>query len=316
MIHFIKNSFGKKLALAFVLLLTIKANAQQDPLYTQYMFNTLLVNPAYAGSRDVLSLTALTRWQWTGIEGAPKTQTFSADMPLKQERMGVGIILFNDKTGVIRNTGFSGIYSYRLRVFRGVLCMGLQASLNNLSATFTDVKYRDSYYQKIDPTFNENISRMLPNFGSGLYYSDDKIYAGVSFPKMLNYQINNSIALTKSIQGLKRHAFFMLGGVIKGIPDIKLKPSMLLKIVPRAPIQLDMNLNAWYLDRMALGVSWRIKSAVVLLAEFQVDDQLRVGYAFDMSTTKVARYGFGSHELLLRYEFGMRPKRHMSPRFF
>ena len=306
----------KTVVLIISIIFSMNSYSQQDPLYTQYMFNTLLVNPAYAGSRDVLSLTALTRFQWAGIKGAPKTQTFSADMPIRQEKMGVGVVFFNDRTGVIRNTGFSGIYSYRLRLFRGVLCMGIQASFNNLNADFSSVLYRDSYYQKVDPTFNENISKTLPNFGTGLYYADDNFYAGISIPRLVNYQINNSIKLTNTLQGLKRHNFIMLGGVFKGIPDFKIKPSMLIKIVPGAPIQLDANINAWYLDQISLGVSFRLKSAVVIMSEMQVNDQFRVGYAFDISTTKIAYYGFGSHELLLRYEFGMRPKRHMSPRFF
>jgi type IX secretion system PorP/SprF family membrane protein len=291
--------------------LAIHAYAQQDAMYSQYMFNYLLVNPGYAGSRDVLSVTGMYRTQWAGIEGSPNTTTFSADMPLANERMGLGLTLFKDKIGVEANTGFYGSYAYRVRLTqRGTLSFGANLGLTQYSADLANV----TTGQGNDPSFSSNISEMNPNFGFGMFYSTDKFYASVSLPHILNNKLGDLSGLDQSL--LKRHYFLGAGFVFPVSPNIKLKPSTLVKIVEGAPIQGDFNLNAWYVDKIGLGVSYRTGDAVVVMAEFQATTGLRFGYAYDITTTQLSNYAGGTHEMMVRYEFATLKKKIVTPRYF
>jgi type IX secretion system PorP/SprF family membrane protein len=290
-----------------------KSFAQQDPQYSQYMFNTALINPAYVGSRDVLSLTALGRFQYLGLSEAPKTQTFSADMPILNEKMGVGLALFNDTRGKERTSAINIQYAYRLKLKKGVLAFGLQAGMQNYVSNLSSIKIRDNFFTK-DPAFANDVNTWKPQVGAGLYYQDDKWFVGLSMPKFINYSLGSS----NTLAGLRNHLFVHTGFVAKINEDLKLKPSVILKQVKGAPLNFDVNANLWIKDRIALGVSYRNKSAVVALLEMQANEQLRIGFAYDYALTPLQKYstGGGSYELMIRYEFGYGSKSIVSPRYF
>jgi type IX secretion system PorP/SprF family membrane protein len=282
--------------------------AQQDAMYSQYMFNMLSVNPAYAGSRDVLGFTALRRWQWVGIEGAPRTATFSADMPVWNERIGLGLSFVNDQIGVTKTNTLYTSYAYRIQFLNGgTLALGIQGGFTNLKANLLSLTTTTSG----DNVFMQNVNEWLPNFGAGAYYSTDKFYVGVSAPHLMNNEI---VKGTQSVQ--KPHYFIMSGYVFRVSPVVVLKPSLLAKYVDGAPIEADINLNAWMHDRVGVGVSYRTGDAFVGMLEFQINQQMRFGYAYDITLTRLGSYSNGTHEVMLRYELGSAKKKILTPRYF
>jgi len=304
----------KKISLFLIvkLALVVQVFGQQDAMFSQYMFNMMLVNPAYTGSRDVLSLNALYRKQWVNLAGAPETMTFSADMPISNEKMGIGLTVFNDKIGVINNTGFYANYSYRVHMTNNsTLAMGVNAGLTNYTANLSRVSFADD--GSSDNAFAANTSKILPNVGFGLFYSSDKYYVGLSMPHVLDNKLESGAGLTAR---QFRHAFLMGGYVFDLNHNFKLKPSALIKQVSGAPIQADINLNLWLYDRFGLGISYRSLDAPVAMIEIQITDQLRFGYAFDYSTTRLRNYNSGTHEVMLRYEFGYDKAKVLTPRYF
>ena len=288
--------------------------AQQDVQFTQYMFNGLAINPAYAGSRDVFSMTGLFRKQWTGIEGAPVTQTLSAHAPLVKERIGLGLTLVNDKIGVTNNFMMIGSYAFRIKFKKGTLAMGLQAAINQYRADFTDVRFSVDP-TSTDPAFEENIRKTLPNFGTGIYYNTLKWYVGFSVPQLINWELSDG-----SVSGARqsRHMFLTAGYVFDVSPTVKIRPSFLAKYVSGAPFSVDVNANVWLFDRFALGGSYRIGDAVNLLAEARVNDNISLGYAYDLTLTQLSRHNSGSHEIMLRVEFGLGKNKTkiLTPRYF
>jgi type IX secretion system PorP/SprF family membrane protein len=299
----------KKIFITFAIVLYwMNGFTQQDAMYSQYMFNMLSVNPAYAGSRDVVSLTALKRWQWTGIEGAPRTTSFTADMPVWDERIGLGISAVNDQVGITKTNSLFTSYAYRIQFLNGsTLAFGLQGGFTNLRANLVELNTTT----KGDQVFRQNVNEWLPNFGAGVYYSTDKFYLGVSTPHLIN---NTLVDGTESIQ--KQHFFLMGGYVFHASPEVALKPSFLIKYVDGAPVQADVNINAWFHDRVAIGGSYRTGDAVVALLEFQINKQLRFGYAYDITLTRLGNQTSGTHEVMIRYEFGSARKKILTPRYF
>jgi type IX secretion system PorP/SprF family membrane protein len=287
-----------------------KTNAQQDAMYSQYMFNYLLVNPGYAGSRDVLSLTGMYRRQWVNIPGAPSTMSFSGDMPLANERMGLGLTMFNDKVGIESNSGVYASYAYRIRLTqKGTLSFGANLGFTQYSANLADVAQPNPN----DPAFGSNIREFNPNFGFGMFYSTDKFYISLSLPHILNSKLVN---LEELRSRMKKHYFLGMGYVVGLSPNVKLKPSFLLKVVEGAPIQTDFNLNVWFVDKLGIGASYRTGDAIVALLEFQATTGLRIGYAYDITTSELAKYTSGTHEIMVRYEFATLKNKIITPRHF
>ena len=289
--------------------------AQQDAMYTQYMFNTLAINPAYAGSRNVLSATALYRSQWVGVEGAPETQTISFDSPLKNKKVGLGMQVFNDRIGITKTTGAFASYAFRILMDKGTLSFGLQAGISHYRADFTSVALRSDGNNN-DYAFSQNVSKLIPNFGAGMFYNTDKFYIGASVPQMLNNKlINDSVSVSNSLISKQYiHAFLLAGYVFELDPMLKLRPSFLLKAVGGAPLQADINANLWFRDAFSVGISYRTKADISFLFELQATDQIRIGYAYDRSLTKLVQFNSGSHEIMLRYEFGFSKNNFTSPR--
>lgn len=311
----------KKIIISILITASSAIFAQQDAMYTQYMFNMLAVNPAYAGSRDVLSLTALYRNQWVGLPGAPKTLTFSADMPLANEKLGLGLQVSNDAIGVFNVFGANASLAYRIRFEKSTLAFGMNAGVTQFQANLQDVGISD------DPAFGNNINKTLPNIGAGVFWSNDRFYVGLSLPKLLNSPLSGSY-VPRLVGGINsdakfraqqfRHAFLMAGYVINISDLVKFKPSILVKMVTGAPIQMDLNANVYFYDKIGIGLSYRSLDAPSILLEWQATEQFRIGYAFDW-TTKVNNFGFAkamSHEIMLRYEMGFNKAKVLTPRYF
>ena len=288
------------------------AFGQQTAMYTQYMFNTLAINPGYAGSRNVISATALLRNQWTGVEGAPTTQTFTLDAPINQKKVGLGLQLFSDKLGRTSNTGAVVSYAYRIRMSKASLSFGLQGSLNVFNADYNSIELDPSGLSN-DPAFASNDKKTLFNFGTGIYYNTDRFYAGLSSPELINNILPGS-ATDKNRQTF--HLFLMSGYVFPINNTFKLKPSVLIKGVKGAPLEADVNTSLWIKDVLSLGVQYRTNADMSGLVEVQIAPQIRFGYAYDHSTTSLSSYNSGSHEIMLRYEFGFQRNRVLSPRYF
>ena len=306
------RKFYTLIALTMLLISTNDAIAQQDAMYTQYMFNTLAVNPAYAGSRNVVSATAMLRSQWTGMNGAPKTQTFTIDAPINAKKLGVGLQLFSDKLGKTSNTGAVASVAYRIRMDRASLSFGLQGNVNQFKTDYNSVELDPSGLSN-DPAFLSNDNKMLMNAGVGVYYNTDKFYAGISSPELLNNILPGSGTGSNTS---RFHVFLMSGYVFPLTANFKLKPSVLVKGVQGAPLEADLNTTLWIKDVIAIGAQYRTNADISGLLEIQLSPQIRFGYAYDHSTTSLGNYNSGSHEVMLRYEFGFQRAKVLAPRYF
>lgn len=292
-----------------------QAHAQQEAMYSQYMFNTMAINPAYAGSRNITSATALYRSQWVGIEGAPETLTFTLDAPLHNKKVGLGLQVFNDKIGVTQNTGALMSYAYRIRMATGTLSFGLQAGYSQYRAALSTVTLNTGGQN--DAAFKDDINKGILNLGTGIYYNSDRFYVGLSAPQLLNNQLREfAVAGNNVFAGQALHLFLASGYVIPLSTDFDLKPSFLIKGVKGAPIQADLNANLWIKQAFSIGVQYRTSADVAAMVEVQASPQFRIGYAYDRSTTKLVQFNSGSHEIMLRYEFGFEKGKTVSPRYF
>lgn len=287
-----------------------QAMAQQQVMFTQYMFNGLAINPAYAGSQESLSLTALAREQWTGIEGAPSTQTFSAHSPFNQDKIGVGLLVLHDQIGLTEQTGVFGSYAYRIGFKNGhKLSMGLQAGFSHYNSRFSRVS-------STDPAFaNQDVREMKPNFGFGLYYTSNRMYIGASVPQLAENIFDRKNK--ESNINLVRHYFLTAGYVFDLNEALKLKPNLLVKAVEGAPVELDLNANLLIKEVIWVGVSWRSFDSVDALLQLQLTDKLQLGYSYDIATTAaLSSINAGSHELMLNYRLGLSKSKIITPRYF
>lgn len=292
--------------------------AQQSPIYTHYMNNTLMVNPAYAGSRDALSVTALYRSQWVGYSGAPTTQTLTMHSPLRNEHIGLGLSVMNDKIGPCNNTSVFFDYAFIMRLTeKSKLALGLSAGINiyqaNLSSLLLD--------QQNDPVFEDDIeNKVTPNFGLGVYYSRERFYAGISSPYILqnSYSVKNLDNETALIAKEQRHYFIIAGAQLNLTDKIALRPTSLIKITRSAPIEADFTASFIIMKRVQIGAMYRTGDAFGCLVGVNITNKLHLGYSFDWSYgLKTSEYNQGSHELVLRYDFVFYDKDQVhSPRNF
>lgn len=286
--------------------------AQQDSQYTQYMYNTMSVNPAYAGSRGVMSIYGMYRTQWVGIDGAPNTANLSLHTPLGQSRMGLGVSFINDHIGVMDENTISADLSYTVDLNDDYkLSFGLKGSLNLLNVEYSELKILHTN----DVVFQENVSnRFTPNIGAGLYLRSDKTYVGFSAPNLLETDRYSDSNMTMLKQ--KMNFYFIGGHVFDMTYDVKFKPAFLVKAVQGAPLQVDFTANFIINERIVIGGAYRWDAAVSGLAGFQISDGLFIGYAYDHGATRLENYSSGSHEIFMRFELFNRFNRISSPRFF
>lgn len=290
------------------------SNAQQLPQFTQYMYNTIAINPAYAGSRDALSIVGLNRNQWAGFDGGPQTQTLSVHSPLRNEKVGLGLSLINDKSGYENFTYVYADFSYTLQASDDVnISFGLKGGM-------TYYKLAEELYNATevnqDPYFNEKLNRWNSNFGAGILFHSNKWYAGLSVPKLINHDLNND----SEYAALERVHYYLIGGYVFDLNDnLKLKPSFMIKQTKGAPISTDLTANFLFNEKFWLGGSYRFngdQKAIGALVDFQVSDQFRVGYTYEIPTGEIRPYTSGSHEILLMYEFRYLKRKQKSPRYF
>lgn len=294
--------------------------AQQDAQYTQYMYNTISVNPAYAGSRGVMSMTALHRSQWSGLEGAPRTQTLTVNTPLGiDNRTGLGISVVNDVIGPMAETYFDIDFSYTLPVSeQGNLSFGLKAGGHLLNVDVQQL----TLYDINDPAFENNIdNKFSPNFGLGFYWHTPRSYVGVSAPNLLetkHFDESDNGDSASFIAKERIHYYFIAGYVFSISNDVKFKPALLTKLVFGAPLQVDVSANFLLYERLTLGAAYRWSAALSAMAAFQVSDAIMIGFAYDRETTQLGRAEFndGSFEILFRFELFKKYDHLIAPRFF
>ena len=294
-----------------------QVHAQTEPMYSQYMYNMLGVNPAYAGNREALSLNFFQRNQWVGIKGAPKTTSISMDQSIKDGKLGWGIQVYDDRLGVEAASGLNGMLSTRIQVSeKGILSGGLSFGMMNYRINLNEVNNRNN---PNDPSFIsiDNPSKWNPSLGMGIYYNTDRFYAGLATPSILKARLASYENMITSIQTSNAFHLFANAGYVFDInEDVKLKPSTMVKMVSGAPIETDINLNVWLKDLLGFGASYRTGDAFVGMVELQATSNLRFGYAYDMPFNPLKYFTKGSHELMLRYEIGNFKTKIKSTRYF
>ncbi len=309
----------KKLLSVLIVFAFAKAvTAQQDPQYSQYMYNPLVINPAYAGNRGVTSIVGLHRSQWVGLDGAPGTQSLSINAPIQNSRVGLGLSVVNDALGPTDETYFAADFSYSIPVsYNGKLSLGLKAGAHILNVDFQQLN-------ALDPDFllQNNIDNQLsPTVGIGAYYHTDKFYIGLSAPNLLkteHFDGSNNSNGSSAIAAERIHYFATAGYVFDINDNVKFKPATLVKVVSGAPLQVDLTANFLINEKLTLGAAYRWSAAVTGLVGFQISDQTMIGFAYDRETTELGDSTFndGSYELFLRFELFNRYKKIVTPRFF
>ncbi|WP_396169730.1 type IX secretion system membrane protein PorP/SprF [Flavobacterium sp.] len=284
--------------------------SQQDAQYTQYMYNTINVNPAYAGSRGVMSIFGLHRNQWVGLDGAPVTNTVSINTPIENTNLGIGLSFINDRLGPTDENNISMDLSYTIKISETYkLSFGVKGSADLFSFDSTKLNIYSP-----DNSLQSYTNKFSPNIGAGAYLHSDNSYFGLSVPNFFETKrySDNDYAVYK-----EKMNFYLIGGHVFDLStNLKFKPAFLGKMVQGAPLQLDVSANFLFNDKFVLGAAWRWSAAGSLMAGFQVNDGLYIGYGYDLDSTKLAHYNSGSHEIFLRFELFKRQSRIVSPRFF
>lgn len=295
----------------FLIFSTFICFGQQEPHYTQYMYNTITINPAYAGTRDVLSVFGLHRTQWVNLDGAPETTCFSVNSPLNTRGLGIGVSVTNDKIGPTNDNTFALDLSYTIATSKKYkLSFGLKGSLNRLDINVTKL----NPFQLNDPEFKNLDGTFRPNIGVGIYFHSPTSYYGFSIPNSIEIiRLDNESA---SLYKAKRNCYFIAGQVFKLSDSFQLKPSFVSKYTEGAPVQLDISGTILYQERFLLGCTARINAAISGLLGYQITDSWFVGYGYDLDTTSLSNFNSGSHELFVRYELFKNYSKIVSPRFF
>lgn len=303
----------------FILILGLVAfssYAQQDAQFTQYMYNTININPAYAGSRGVLSIFGLHRTQWVGLDGAPTTNSFSINTPVNNSNIGLGLSVINDRIGPSDESSISADVSYSIKTSETFkLSFGIKGTANLLNIDFNKV----SKYNPYDNLAQYNIdNKFSPNVGAGIYYHSNKTYVGFSVPNFLETEHYNKSSKSPSntVASERMHYHFIAGHVFDLNESIKFKPAVLTKLVQGAPLQVDASANFLFNEKFVLGAAYRWDAAASLMTGFQVSKSWFIGYSYDMETSKLANYNSGSHEIFLRFELFNNIENIVSPRFF
>ncbi|WP_378188312.1 type IX secretion system membrane protein PorP/SprF [Aquimarina sp. W85] len=297
--------------------------AQQDAQYTQYMYNTIIVNPAYAGSRGVMSITGLHRSQWVGLDGAPRTQTLTMNTPIgKKNRIGLGLSIVNDEIGPTDETYFDIDFSYTIPTSeKGKLSFGLKAGGHLLNINLQEL----NKYNSGDPLFGSDIdNKFSPNVGLGLYYHTNRFYLGVSTPNLLETEHFDESNISSDSEGVsflakERINFYLITGHTFDLSDsVKFKPALLTKVVAGAPLQVDLSTSFLIYERVTLGAAYRWSAAFSGMVGFQISDSMMLGFAYDKETTELGNTQFndGSYEVFLRFELFRKFNRMLTPRFF
>lgn len=285
--------------------------AQQDAQFTQYMYNTVNVNPAYAGSRGALSIFGLHRTQWVGVDGAPTTNAVSMNTPINDSNLGIGASFVSDKIGPTKENAISVDVSYTVQTSETFkLSFGVKGTGNffNLDAT----KLNFAQQETVEA---QKLNKFTPNVGAGVYFHSDKMYVGLSVPNFITNK--QKFDDTNKVAYQEKMSYYLIAGYVFDLsPNTKFKPALMTKAVSGAPLQADISGNFMFFDKLVLGAAYRWDAAVSGMAGFQITDGLFIGYAYDYDTTDLNNYSKGSHEVFLRYELFSNFNKIISPRFF
>lgn len=296
----------KKILLLSLLLLpgiSYHLAAQQNIVYSQYIYNGLLINPAYAGSHVQLSATLSYRNQWVNFEGAPQTATLGVHTAMNKSKVGLGLLATSDKIGSYTNTGIFGSYAYRIQDRRGgVFSMGLQAGIHNFKADYTALKLKAGQ----DPKFNGTISELKPNFGGGIFYYNKKFFGGFSVPVILEHSKFFNGGLEQL--AMARHYYLYVGAMLPldRMEKVKLSPSFLIRAQEGTPLNADINLNVIFHNLISAGVSYRTGESITTLLNFKLSEKFNFGYSYDWVTSDIRNYSNGTHEFMLNYRVRLR----------
>lgn len=275
-----------------LLFLSVNLFAQHTVFQSQYLFDGLMLNPAYAGSKEALNVTCLYRNQWVGLAGSPKTMSLSGHVALKSKGSNVGFVLLNDKYGIDNHTKINLIYSYRFKLWKGEFSLGLQGTVDFYRANYDKIITT----QNNDPNFLPTAQKQtIPDAGFGMYYFTKKIFAGVVIPKLLDYK-NNSSVKYKPVSAY-------LGTLINLSDEIKVKPSFLVKYISKSPVVLDLNTTFYWKDVLGIGVGYRTGETFLACMDAKLNEQFRVGYCYEFGFSNLKKYSAGTHEIMLNYIF-------------
>lgn len=306
----------QKYSLFIVLMLgSLVGFAQQDPMFTQYLNNPGLINPAYAGSHGSLNLNGIFRKQWVGMDWHPTTTAISVTSPFQNYEVGIGAEYLNETIGPLQQNGLYFDYAYHLRFDRGGnLSLGIKGGFNVYNLNLTELASNE--YDPYVVTYGDR-NKFLPNFGVGAYYYTNSYFAGFSIPKLLRNSLSDGDSELQVLGREERHLFFTAGGVFDAIrPVLKLKPTAMVRVVNGAPASFDVSLTAIVFERFWGGLMYRWGDAVAAHARVQANPRLQIGYSYDLTTSRLRPYNFGTHEIFLSYDFSFKGQRILSPRYF
>lgn len=289
--------------LVFMTLTLPEVKAQQHPIYSQYMFNHLAVNPAYAGNQKQLFVTGLYRNQWENFKDAPEVMTLSAHSALRNRNMGLGMLMVQDQVGVHNNLNFYVSYAYQIRFRKVLLAMGLQAGFTSINSNYNKL----DTYDPLDPQFPGIINRFAPNFGTGIFLSTETAYVGVSVPMLIENELMGD-SISGRLDMDNRHIFMTAGKVFRLSPSVKVMPSTLISYKKGNPVHFDANVNFILQDVLNVGTSYRHNDALVFLAQIQVNDSFAFGYSYDHVLSDIRQIANASHEIMLNYRIALTRK--------
>jgi type IX secretion system PorP/SprF family membrane protein len=292
--------------------------AQQSSLYTMYMWNQLIINPAYAGSVDAVSASLVSRHQWVGLDGAPSTQVLSIHSPLPNDNMGIGLTVENDRIGPTNNTGIWGDFSYSIQTSeKAKLSFGLRAGVAIFQANLRDLDNIDPN----DQAFVGNVeNRLLPNFGFGAYYRSDRGYVGLAAPTTLEPELNTFSVQNTNSRGVDNRHYYVLAGYVFNLSadsgGVMFKPSTIVRLVEGAPVSFDFSAMFLIQQKFWIGGAYRYQDSFAGILSMNVNQHLQVGYSYDFGTNNLNSYHNGSHEIMLTYDFFKPDIKVRSPRYF
>lgn len=306
----------KNLLTAILILTAASLSAQQDALFSQYMFNKLAVNPGYAGSRELLTADLLYRYQWVNIEGAPKTVSASIHSPLNNPHVALGFNLSNDKIGPLSNTSAMATFAYRIIFQKSKLSFGIQGGVKSSDILWNEFKAIDDNEPFLDMA-SQLEKKIVPDANFGVYYYSERFYAGISSRQLLQNQslmVKDSLGNTQFTK-LLTHFYGMSGAAIPLGENVIFRPSILAKFVNNAPPQLDVNASFLFANTLWLGASYRTEKAVSIMTEINIAQNFRIGYSYDIWFNELQAFNKGSHEIRLSFDINVH-KRMLSPRYF
>ena len=294
----------------------MQSNAQQDPQYTMHMYNTQVVNPAYLGSTEAVHFGFLTRTQWVDFEGSPQTGSFTISSPVgRRNKTALGLSIVSDVIGPTTEQSLTADYGYTFfNDYGSKITLGLKAGVSNLQVDYSILNLANTS----DDQFSQNTSLLSPQIGAGIYYNNERFYAGFSVPNFLktkHYEVNGSVF--SSAEAKERMHYFLIAGYVFDINDvIKLKPAGMVKIVRGSPIQMDLSANIYFNEKITFGAAYRLDAAISAIAGFALSDRAFVGFAYDYQTTAIQQFSSGSYEMILRFTIPRKGERILTPRFF